>query len=135
MSYCTAQDLTDRFGEQELIQLTDRTNTSTIDTAVLNQAISDATAEINGYLLAYLPLATLPANLVRLACDIARYYLYDDLVSVQVEKRYSQAIDYLKLVAAGKIPLASDALGSAAPAATETVDFTAVAGQFSNLPY
>ena len=44
MSYCTRQNLIDRFGEPELIQLTDLDNLGVIDDTVLNQAISDADA-------------------------------------------------------------------------------------------
>ena len=111
MSYCTAQDLIDRFGEQEIIQLTDRDNVGIIDATVLNQAISDATAEINGYLVNYLPMSSIPANLVRIACDIARYYLYDDQDVERVDTLYAQAMTYLKLVATGKMAIAPDVNG------------------------
>lgn len=108
MNYCTADDLITqkRDGEAELIQLTDTDNSGAINYALVDQAIARADAEINSYLLAYLPLTVIPANLVYLACDIARYYLYGDRMAPRIEVLYTQAIAYLKLVAGGKIPLA-----------------------------
>lgn len=128
MPYCTQQNLIDRFDAAELIQRTDRANLGVIDAAVLAQAISDADAEINSYLTAYpLPLATVPANLVRIACDITRYYLYDDVVTDQVKARYDSAIKYLVQVGRGLISLAPDQAGVVA-AATEA------GAQFSSSP-
>lgn len=124
MTYCTVQNLTDRFSDDELIQLTDRANLGVINVTVLNQAISDADAEINGYLTAYLPLASVPANLVRIACDITRYYLYDDAVTDQVQLRYDQAIKYLVQVAKGMISLGPDVTGAVADSTNNSVDFT-----------
>jgi len=106
MAYCTKQDMIDRFSEQELIQLTDINGLALIDDVVLNQAISDAEAEINGYLAKYtLPLVTVPPVLVRLSCDIARYFLYDDMATDQVIKRFDAALKYLLSVAKGQVAL------------------------------
>lgn len=124
MSYCTRQNLIDRFGEPELIQLTDRDNLGVIDDTVLNQAISDADAEINGYLTAYtLPLANVPANLVRIAGDIARYYLYADQCVEQVETRYNNAIKYLQLIGKGQISLGPDVSGTVTAAVNNAIEF------------
>lgn len=107
MSYCTVADLINqkRDGEIELIQLTDTDNDGGIDYAIVDQAIARADSEINSYLLAYLPLAVIPDNLVYLACDITRYYLYGDQITDRVEALYLQAIAYLKGVASGRFPL------------------------------
>ena len=102
--YCTQQNLVDRFGETELIQLTDRDNIGVIDTSVLARAITDAGCEMDSYLTGYsLPLATVPDNFERIACDIARYYLYDNLMAEQVKARYESCIRYLKDVSKGKL--------------------------------
>lgn len=123
--YCTLQNLKDRFGETELIQLTDQTDASAIDTAVLNAAIADADAEINSYLTAYtLPLATIPANFERLACDITRYYLYGTAVTELVKKRYDDAVKYLNLVAKGTINLAPDTSGTVVEETGNSVEFS-----------
>lgn len=119
--YATSQNLIDRFGQAELVQLTDRAipATGVIDDTVLNRALADADAEINGYLIGQyqLPLATVPANLELLACDIARYKLYDDRATEHVAKRYDDAVKYLARVGKGELSLALDATNQPAPAA------------------
>lgn len=105
------QDLIDRFGETELAQLTDREQATVIDDAVLNKAIADAESEIESYLnltglffrdedgsLVYRLAAHPPKPLIIKACDIARYYLYEDGDITIVKERYQQAIAWLKLV-------------------------------------
>jgi phage gp36-like protein len=133
VSYCTLQDFIDRpFGEQELIQLTDRDNLGVINEAVLTQAISDAEAEINGYLTAYpLPLANVPANMVRIACDITRYYLYEGRMIDDVKERYNNDIKYLRLVAEGKISLGPDVNGTVASTSSDGAAFTTHESVFS----
>lgn len=117
--YCTSYDLINRFGTTELIQRTDRLGLGVIDDTVLDQAISDATAEIDAYLSGF----TLPSPstvLVGIACDIARYRLYDDQILYsdlgkpisQVAIRYERWLVYLKDVAEGKIKLSPDVNGA-----------------------
>jgi len=118
MTYCTKQDMIDRFSEQELIDVTDREQLMLINDVVLDQAISDAAAEIDSYLGRYdLPLSVVPPVLVRLSCDIARYFLYDDMPTEQVTKRYEVAIKFLLNVAKGHIDLAQPG----APSATQNL--------------
>jgi len=126
MSYATKQDLIDRFGNTELAQLTDRTNGTTIDDTVLGKALADADAQIDAYISVThtLPLSPVPATLVRIAGDIARYYLYEDRATEQVKERFNEAIAFLKNVAAGKAGLGVDA-GGTAPAPAATVQFPA----------
>ena len=118
MPYCTQQDLIDRFGEAELIQLTDRNQLGLIDGQVTDRAIGDASAEIDGYLAGRydLPLMETPQTLVRMACDVARYYLFDDRAPEQIKTRYDNAIRYLNAVAKGDINIGVSAAGDA-PAA------------------
>lgn len=124
MSYCTQEDLANRFGETELIQLTDRIDAGAIDTVVLNKAIADAEAEINSYLTAYpLPLTTIPANFERMACDITRYYLFGSVVTKQVQKRYDDAVKYLSLVAKDVISIAPDTSGTVVETSSDSVQF------------
>lgn len=117
--YATLQNMLDRFGQAELQQLTDIGEVASggVDEEVLDRALTDAAAEINGYLAAryVLPLASTPTLLVGIATDIARYRLYRDAVTETVEKRYKAAVKMLENIAAGKISLGLDA--SAAPAA------------------
>lgn len=110
MTYATQQDLVDRFGEDELIQLTDREHTGSIDTEVLDQALADATEEIDTYVGARyrLPLETVPKILVRWCADIARYHLYDDAAPEAVQKRYEGVRSSLRMLAEGKTTLGQD---------------------------
>lgn len=80
MPYATKQDLIDRFGSKELVALTDKVNrpVSTIDDTTVERALADAGALIDGYVgkLYRLPLSAEPPILVKICCDIARYYLH-----------------------------------------------------------
>lgn len=115
MAYATLQDLIDRFGRTELVQLTDRTNkpASTIDESVVARALTDAEATINGYVARryQLPLSSVPEALTKKACDIARYYLHGKAADKdsQVYLAHKEAIDWLKNVASGLVVI--DAAG------------------------
>lgn len=110
MTYATQQDMIDRFGEQELIELTDRAGTGVIDATVMAGALGDADAEIDAYLAGRhtLPLAVVPRVLTRFAADVARYGLYDARVPEQVKARYDDAIRFLKALANGTVSLGLD---------------------------
>lgn len=114
MSYCTQADLIDRFGDTEITQLSDRSGLGALDSAIVAQAIADADAEIDGYLSGRyaLPMASVPLVMTRLACDIARYWLFGQDVTDLVKARYDQAISYLGKVASGTITLGPDATGN-----------------------
>ncbi len=111
MFYCTADDMIKRFGEQELIQLTSKGQSNAIDNEVLYLAIADGSAEIDGYLAGF-QLTTVPKTLVRVSCDIARYFLYDDIIPEPVEKRYDAVIRFLEQIAKGNISLGTDDSGN-----------------------
>ncbi len=108
--YCTKQNMIDRYGNEELIQLTDRDNLGVIDDTVLGQAQADADAEIDGYLASRytLPLPDVPTSLVRVACEISRYHLYDDTAPAGVKDRYDNSVRFLRLVSKGDIRLLQD---------------------------
>lgn len=113
MSYASLSLLQDRFGIDELIQRSDKfvPYTGAIVTAVIDRALADADAEIDGYVGARytLPLPTpTPPVLVPIACDIARYRLYDDSVPDVVRQRYEDAIARLKDISAGRLSLGID---------------------------
>lgn len=110
MPYATQQNMIDRFGQQELIELTDEANLGAIDAAVLGVALTDADAEINSYLAGRysLPLVQSTDELVRMACDIARYRLFDTRASEQVKARYDDAIKKLRDVSRGVASLGID---------------------------
>ncbi len=117
MSYATPDDLTARYPNRDLVQLTNEDPTATsINTAFAQQALDDASAEIDSYLESRftLPLADPPAALARICCDIAMYRIQalrplHDLTDAR--KRYDDAIALLLRVAQGEVTLglASDA--------------------------
>ena len=110
MGYCTHQDLIDTFGEDEIYRLTSS------DTEV-EKAIVDAQAEIDMYLSVryVLPIEHIPLSLNRIACDVARYSLYNTLdKDSTVYIRYQQRVMQLKEIAAGKISLGLAENGEAA---------------------
>lgn len=121
MSYATQDDLVSRFGETEIIQLSDRANTGVIDSGVVADKLADADAEIEAYLGARyaLPLAVVPTVLVRVASDIARYHLYANRATDDVVRRYKDAIAFLAGVAAGKISIGIDTTAGTTPAASD----------------
>lgn len=119
MLYCTKQDLIDSLGETEVARLTDRTNQGVIDDAVLERAIRDVSAQIDGYLVGryQLPLSVVPPVLVLVACDLTRYRLYVELPPENVATQYKNQIEFLKSLAAGKVSLGiSDNGAKPAPA-------------------
>lgn len=114
MSYATQQDMINRFGDREVLALTDRDRSGVIDAPVMQSALESADDEINAYLAGTysLPLAsTLP--IVRdFACDIARYRLSSGEVieTEEVRHRYHDAIKFFEKVAKGLVSLGVNAL-------------------------
>jgi phage gp36-like protein len=113
--YATLANMIDEFGSRELIELTDRgtPRTNEIDLAVLGRALARADAEIDGYAQTRYPVPLSPVpELVRgLACDIARYRLYDAVAPETVRTRYEDARALLRDIAAGKVNLGTDESG------------------------
>jgi phage gp36-like protein len=107
MTYATQADLETRFGIEEILQLSDRANLGVADVSVIAAALADADNEIDGYVgVAYtLPLDGTPPILLRLACDMARFFLYKDRASDQIRQSYEDAVDRLKRIANGTLKL------------------------------
>ena len=111
MVYATPNDMTARYPNRDLVQLTNEDPTQTIvNTLALQQAVNDASAEIDGYLGSrfMLPLTDPPALLNRLTCDIAMYRLQSlrplhDVADAR--KRYEDAVELLVRVARGDVTL------------------------------
>lgn len=107
MPYATQSDLAARFGEAELLQQTDLTGTDAINGQAVADALTDASALIDGYVSARysLPLAVVPGLLVGVCCDLARYALYIEAVPPIVQQRRDQAIATLRDISLGKLRL------------------------------
>lgn len=135
MSYATQQDLIDRYGETELIQLTDRVAIppAAIDATVTARALDDAAATVDGYLRGRyaLPLAATPPALTRVACDLARFFLWGDRADPTgaIAAAAAEARRWLQQVAAGLVTL--DAAAPAAAAASGGARVSVGAAPFS----
>jgi len=82
----------------------------------VDQALADADDEIDSYLMGRytLPLAVVPGRLKTIACDIARYRLFDDAVPEAIASRYEQAVRFLRDVGTGRLNLGLDGSDQAA---------------------
>lgn len=113
MAYATSQNIEDRYGSIELLLVCDRDGDGSADTGVADNALDDATDEIDIYIGAKydLPLATTPSILTRLCVDIAMYRLASNAgaASEQKRERYEDAVRTLKAIAAGQASLGIDA--------------------------
>ena len=107
MSYITYLDLVVEFEEGEILQLTDRDGDGAVDDEVVEDAIAFADSHIDSYLRGKytVPLTNLPANLKGMACDFARYRLYQGQPTQLVQDRYDVGCFYLKDVARGLVSL------------------------------
>ncbi len=107
MAYATLQDLTDRFGTTELTELTQQDGSGQIDAAMVDGRLGDASALVDGYANAryQLPLNPVPASIVGLVCDIARFMLHKDEVPAAIASAYSNALRVLRDVASGAFRL------------------------------
>ena len=108
--YATAEQFILRVGKFQTIQLTDRDGMGEIDMEVLNVTLSDASSQIDGYLITRyaLPLADIPQNLTRICCDIARYRLASMSsvgITDEIIKRYQLSLDELEKFSKGAISL------------------------------
>jgi phage gp36-like protein len=117
MSYATIQQLTERYLERDLRHITDP-DAQALDAARAQQALDDATAEIDAWLgrryalplvsyLTGLPVGA-PIVLVRCACDIAIYRMQtlrpaDDIKDAR--QRYEDVVKLLKSMASGDVAI------------------------------
>lgn len=130
MSYATPQDIINRYPNRDLVQLTNEDPTAqTVNSDLLQQALDDASAEIDGYLGGRftLPLTDPPAVLNRLSADIAMYRLQQlrpvhDIADAR--QRYDDAIALLTRVAGGELTLGigSDGNETAASLSDEALE-------------
>ena len=101
--YITRDDLIERFGEAEIMQL----ERSIKDANAINTAIEDACIEVDGYVARQysLPLPVVTKSLKRAVATISRYYLWKDKASDKVQKDYDDTIAWLDKVANGQVYL------------------------------
>ena len=121
MAYAAASDISDLYGDDTLNRLADRDGDGLADAPKVARALDDAAALIDGYisLRVTLPLPSVPAVLKNLSIDIAMYRLATDagLLSEDARKRYEDAIQFLRDVAAGRASIPLPAQPGATPSA------------------
>jgi phage gp36-like protein len=109
MTYATLEQLTDRYGEQMLVLLTDRgpVATGTIDITVVDRALADTDAMIEGFLTDryVLPLAETPPLLSAMAQRIAIWELHRHNPNDKIEKDYKEAMAFLDRIGKGIVRL------------------------------
>jgi len=125
MIYATLIDLQNRYPARDLIAVSDPNNAA-IQAAPINQALADASVEIDSYLEArfQLPLTDPPAVLNLHCCTIAMYRLQSlrplhDLEDAR--KRYDDVIKFLTSVSQGKLTLGLAADSAEPPQAPDAV--------------
>lgn len=112
MAYLTPEDLVAQVPDHQLLELADDDGDGVPDAAVLAAAIAAAEATVDGYLQARyrLPLAPVPAVLVRLARDLAVWELWSRRDTPGVETRpvylrWKEALRFLEKLATGEVLL------------------------------
>lgn len=109
MTYTTQAQLTERYGAAMLVNLTDRAAvaTGTIDGVVIDRALADTDAMIDGYLAAryILPLASVPPLVADLAMQIAIYKLHVNEPDPKIAKDYDLALKMLRDISSGTVRL------------------------------
>ncbi len=107
MSYTSKAEMIRRYGNTELIELTDRDQLDAIDDDVLNIAISDADSTINASLQGRydVPLSPIPDVLLLCASVLARANLYKDEQTDLIINDKKEQLDFLQKVRDGEINL------------------------------
>ncbi|MDC5071484.1 gp436 family protein [Acinetobacter baumannii] len=124
--YATADAMIAKFGEREIIQLTDNEAPyqDVINYDKLNKALQHANSQIEGYLVSRykLPLQTVPPFLESIACDMARYHACTGAFSENdpIRTRYDDAIKTLKEIAKGNVSLGNAPAGESEPVKTSS---------------
>lgn len=125
MTYATLEQLTERYGERMLLDLTDRNRVATgvIDAGVVDRALNDTDAVIDGYVAGRyaLPLSEVPPLLVDLAQIIAIYKLHSSSVPAKIKDDYDYALKSLIQIANGTIRLPAQGIEPASSGAAGVV--------------
>lgn len=138
--YATAEAMQAKFGERELIQLTDTEAPyqNAINMDKLNRAICEANSEIDAYLGSRyaLPLYIVPPFLVEIGCNLARYYAVTGDLSENdpIKNRYESSIKTLTKISKGELILGGSPVGESKPvqSSSNNVMFTVGRRDFGN---
>jgi phage gp36-like protein len=114
MAYCIQADLEEQISPAELGELTDDAGSGSADTSAVARAIADADAEIDSYCGGRytLPFSPVPVMIRKLSVDIALYNLHTRRSFAKApeerQKRYENAVRFLRDVSKGLISLGAD---------------------------
>lgn len=133
MAYAVKQDMIDRYGEEQLIQLTDRAAEplDEIDDGILAAALANASAEINAYAAKRyrVPVAPTPPLLRNVCCTLAYYELHRGRYAEETRAAYDDAQRALTHISNGTIVL--DVGGSEPESAEAQVGHSDARRQFT----
>lgn len=109
MSYATVSDMIETFGEREMIQLTDRNSTGSVNESRVQRALDSAASRIDPALRsAGLTLPFSDPLLTEIACKLARAHLYENGPTEVVADDRDRAIADLNLIATRKLQLSNE---------------------------
>jgi len=119
VAYITGTDLMRQYGADLIKQLADRDGSGSADTDVIDSAIAQADASIDGYLRAYyaVPLASPPEEIKAASLAIAFYKLWTSERPANVRQDYEDARVYLRDLSTGKASLSDSTITTASDAA------------------
>jgi phage gp36-like protein len=133
VAYCNQADLSERFGDQELAELTDP-SVATPNAAEITKACDEAASLIDTYVSTRytVPLSPVPTIVRKWACDIARKFLWSDRAGPDtvVALNYLDAVGMLKNVASGLATL-PDSTGDEPPGGDFSIAVVAPVAIFS----
>jgi phage gp36-like protein len=108
--YATVEGMKRKFGESELIQLTETEPPylDAINMDKLNAAMQEANSEIDAYVGSRypLPLQLIPPFLTEIGCNLARYYAVTGDLSENdpIKNRYESSIKTLTKISKENLP-------------------------------
>lgn len=115
MSYASADDISEMYGEQLLLRIADPDDTGYFDVHIVKSALEQADDIIDSYLSTRytLPLRNTPGILKACAIDIAVYKMAHGRLprTDEMRIRYEDALRMLELIAKGTIGLGLPADG------------------------
>lgn len=129
--YYTQADYIARFGDQELVRLTDEDSTGQPDSFAFDRAAADASADIDAYLASRYPLPLadpLPRALTSIAAALTREKLHGQFPTETVTKEADRARKLLGDLSTGKAKLLLDTGAEAPLPQNVATGITAVVG-------
>lgn len=119
--YCTLDDIKIYLPEDQLIQLTDDSNTGEVDATIVEAVINDASELVDGYLSALyvVPMEDSPKLIKSITTDISAYLLYSRRLATDMPEslttRYKNALALLERIKRGEITIGAGQTSDTTP--------------------